>query len=404
MGMKRRILVVRPTYVYGGAEVVVLDLLRGIDYQKNFVRLATHTDVFSAHLSTLNLPVEIVPIGARLSGGSLRVFASWVLFLIRLRPQKVILAQASFLDFPLAMVVAAFLVSVARVYLLALHPLPSALPKSSRKHWGFVSGLGLWWYRQAWPWLLKGRLTRATVAVSGGVKERLVRGYGFPDARTHVVYNGVDASVFSPATAEARSAARSAYGIPDGAMVIVSTARHSANKRLDRIISGFRALRVTHGDLWAIFTGDGPLRRELEITARSLDSDGRVKFLGHVSDVRPVLHAADVYVLSSNEEGFGIALVEAMACRLICIATRTDGPSEIIEDSVNGFLVEPSEEGVVTGLRKALALTPAERERMSARARQTAVEKFSLQSAVAKALARLGIDHAGGGSKCAEGR
>ena len=89
-----------------------------------------------------------------------------------------------------------------------------------------------------------------------------------------------------------------------------------------------------------------------------------VFFLGHLDDVSPAVKASDIYVLSSCTEALGIALLEAMSCKLVCVATRTTGPSEIIEDGENGFLVHPSDSGILNGLRAALKLGQEQRELM----------------------------------------
>src|SRR6185437_15886157 len=99
-----------------------------------------------------------------------------------------------------------------------------------------------------------------------------------------------------------------------------------------------------------------------------------IRFLGYVADVCPMLRASDIYALPSDEEGFGLALAEAMACELICVATKTIGPSEIIEDGVNGFLTDLSYEGVLKGLDRALSLDIEERPAMGRRARQRIID------------------------------
>ena len=79
----------------------------------------------------------------------------------------------------------------------------------------------------------------------------------------------------------------------------------------------------------------------------------KILFMGNVDNVGDYLKMSDIFVLSSDNEGFGIALVEAMATGLICVATKCPGPNEIIQDGVNGFLVEKNAEGVLDGLKKA---------------------------------------------------
>jgi glycosyltransferase involved in cell wall biosynthesis len=389
---KERILFLRRTYGYGGAEVVTLELLKGIDYEKSSVQLATTTDVFSAHLSRLNLPVDVKTISARFAGSGFRVLASWLFFLGRLCPQKTVIAEGWFYDFPVHAVLAACLVSPRQVYLMEHLEAPDAPPKPRVKHWVFLPGIWLSWYRSVWGPRLKGKLVRKTLAVCNGVREKLVREYGFPRSSIEVVYNGVDTGLFSPASADARRTARKMWGIPEDGLVIVSTARFDPFKKLERLIRAFGSLRAARDDIWLLLAGDGPLRGELEALARSVDPNGRVRFLGHISDVRTALHAAEFYALPSDREGFGIALVEAMACKLICLATDIIGPREIIKNGTNGFLVDPSYEGVLAGLRRALALSREERERMGTCARQTVMESFRLEDSVANALACMGIE------------
>jgi glycosyltransferase involved in cell wall biosynthesis len=395
--MKRRLLFLRRTSAYGGARVVLLYTLQGIEYEANSVQLATLTDVFSSAFSTLKLPVEVVPISARFGGNPVRGFISWLWFLCRLRPYKIIFAEGSFSDFPLPVALAGYLVARGRIYVMALHPAPDPPPKASRRHWGLMPGMGLAWYRHVVPWRVKGKLVRRTLAISRGIKQKLVRHYGFPSERVEVIYCGVDTSSFSVPSADERDAGRRMWAIPKDALVVVSTARLDPDKKLERLIRAFGALATARDDLHMLLTGKGGSREELEALSRSVDSGGRIRFVGHVPDVRLALHASDIYALPSDEEGFGIALVEAMACGLICVATRTTGPSEIIQHERNGFLVGRSFEGLLDGLQMALALNHHERDSMARAARRTVLEKFRLEDAVARGLACLEIEQAGMG-------
>jgi glycosyltransferase involved in cell wall biosynthesis len=105
------------------------------------------------------------------------------------------------------------------------------------------------------------------------------------------------------------------------------------------------------------------------------------------------LKASDIYVLSSDDEGFGIALVEALSTGLLCVATRGPGPSDIIADGQNGILVEASDEGVRLGLQRALSLGSDERVRLTERARKTVEDRFEIAQAIRSALDALGIPH-----------
>ena len=222
-----------------------------------------------------------------------------------------------------------------------------------------------------------------------------MNGYGYAPEKIRVVYTGVDTKRFSPVSQDSRKGLRRQLQIPDEAVVVVSAARLHRIKRLDRLIQAFSALSLEYKDLWLLLTGDGPLRDELKRLAQSVNNREHIRFLGHVKDVCAILRASDIYVLPSDEEGFGIALAEAMACELVCVATKTVGPSEIIEDGLNGFLTDLTYDGVLKGLDQALRLGHKERRAIGERARQTVVDNFRVEETTAKSLAFMEINPAG---------
>jgi glycosyltransferase involved in cell wall biosynthesis len=383
--IKKRLLFLRRTTSFGGSEIVILDLLKAIDYETTIVFLASTVDVFSKLITDLKLPVKCLPLTAPFTGGFFRMFISWMSYLIRLRPDKIILAEGGFRDFPLSTALAAFAIARGNVWMMELHPAPEHTKENSRARLGFIPRLGPLERPRAW-------LTRGILAVSEGVKERLVRGYGYAPEKIGVVYNGVDTERFSPVSGDARRILRGNLQIPDEAVVLVSAARLDRIKRLDRLIQAFGVLSLEYNDLRLLLTGDGPLRDELKSLAQSLSNGENIRFLGHVDDVCSILRASDIYVLPSDEEAFGIALVEAMACELVCVATRTVGPSEIIEDGLTGFLTDLSYDGILKGLDRVLRLGHKEREAIGNRARQRVVDNFRVEEAVAKGLAFMEIN------------
>jgi glycosyltransferase involved in cell wall biosynthesis len=384
---KQRLLFVRKTTTEtGGADIVILDLLKGIDYETNVVSIATQVDVFSHVLVDYRLPVKSVPLTAPFVGTFPGMFMSWIRYFVRLCPDKIVLAEGWFGDFPLSATLAAFVISRANVWMIEFHPAPERINEDSRVRSGLIPAS----LRER----ARDRCTKGILSISYGIKDRLVRGYGYAAEKIGVVYCGVDTKHFSPPSPEARSAMRQDLQIPEEALVVVSSARLHPIKRLDRLIQAFGTLSAERRDLWLLLTGEGPSRAELENVVQSVNNRENVRFLGHVEDVCPILRASDIYVLPSDEEGFGIALVEAMACELVCVATKTVGPSEIITEGVNGFLTDLTYEAVLKGLDKALRLGQRERQAMGKRARQTVVENFRVEEATAKGLTFMQIDSA----------
>jgi glycosyltransferase involved in cell wall biosynthesis len=226
--------------------------------------------------------------------------------------------------------------------------------------------------------------------MSGGIRQKLIDYFGYPPNRISVHHHGVDTERFKPSP-EKRCEFRKANGIPDDAVVIVSHGRLHPVKRVDRILGAFEALASKHENVWLLLTAYGPLKEEVEALVASKGIFRRVKLLGFQNDPTIVLKASDIYVLASDNEGFGIALVEAMSTGMVCVATNTSGPGEILSDGVDGFLVDVSDEAVRNGLERALELTLEQAVTMKRNARKTSTEKFEINSAVNKVLQSLEI-------------
>ena len=107
-----------------------------------------------------------------------------------------------------------------------------------------------------------------------------------------------------------------------------------------------------------MLAGDGPMREELETLAESLGIRYQTMFLGAqgASEVAKLLHGCELNVLPSREEPFGIAIIEAMACKAPVVASDIGGIPEIIQHEKNGILVEPENiDALTAALRRVLS-------------------------------------------------
>jgi len=113
----------------------------------------------------------------------------------------------------------------------------------------------------------------------------------------------------------------------------------SINKGFDKLLSAFSSFSKTE-NVYLNIIGDGPERNNLEQLAKELGIEKRVIFYGLLNRTRilDVLQQSDVLVSSSNLETFGVTLIEALACGIPVIATRSGGPEEIVNET-NGILV-----------------------------------------------------------------
>ncbi len=174
------------------------------------------------------------------------------------------------------------------------------------------------------------RLGAATVAVSGTVATRL-RAWGVPAARIHVVPNGIDAARFRHDSA-GRAATRTALGFPPDTFVVGGVGRLVPGKRFDVLVRAVAALPGAH----LLLVGEGPEREALRTLAVRLGAAGRVHLSGEQGaaagpgspGLPALLDAMDVFVSTSREEAFGLAVVEALAAGLPVL----HGPCPAIED------------------------------------------------------------------------
>ncbi len=195
--------------------------------------------------------------------------------------------------------------------------------------------------------MLRPRLARALRAaarvfsVSDSLR-RLAIELGTNAAKTEVVGNGVDLTRFHPVD---RHAARSCYGIPHHAQVLVSVGGLVERKGMHRVIDCLPTLLTRHPDLHYLIVGggspEGDLRAELDAQVKQLGLDARVHFLGALppDELKWPLSAADVFVLATRNEGWANVFLEAMACGLPVISTDVGGNAEVVYNDQLGSIV-----------------------------------------------------------------
>ena len=129
---------------------------------------------------------------------------------------------------------------------------------------------------------------------------------------------------------------------PAGERIVMHVSNFRPVKRLDAVLDVFLRIR-RHVPARLVLVGDGPERAALEQRVRDEGVSEAVMFAGERQDLVSLLSCADLFLLPSAQESFGMAALEAMACEVPVVASRVGGLPEVIDDGATGFLCEPAD-------------------------------------------------------------
>lgn len=180
------------------------------------------------------------------------------------------------------------------------------------------------------------------IAVSGAAKGFCVA-LGVPDDKIEVIPNGVDSSIFN--TNVDGSAMRTKLGIGREPLVVTAT-RLVKRKGPGHLVSAFSKVLEGMPSAKLAMAGSGSEAENLRAQVRKLGMEKSVFMLGELQrkQVAELMAAADVFVLPSIVESFGMVLLEAMAVGTSIVCTRTQGAMDIVENGVNGVMVPPADD------------------------------------------------------------
>lgn len=205
-------------------------------------------------------------------------------------------------------------------------------------------------------------MCRAGICVSKGVAEDLIAVTGVHPTFVEVIYNPA-----SPQPAQLEMPLAPDLRLPKQDFV-VSIGRLVPQKNQHLLLEAMRLVNdVRPIDL--VIVGEGPMKEELEAKCRSLGLEGRVRFVGYTGNPLPVVSQAKLFVLSSDYEGFGNVIVEALACGTPVVSTDCPyGPSEILDGGRFGRLTPVGNARALADAMLETLDVPPSRELLRARA------------------------------------
>ncbi len=219
------------------------------------------------------------------------------------------------------------------------------------------------------------------IAISPLVELHLKNDFKIAGSRIEMIFNGVNLSLLDQSfLAHTSDEVKRAYGFQAADPVIGIVARLVLDKGHRDLLHAVKLLKKDFSSIRCLIVGDGRERQRLESLTNQLDLKSNVCFTGNVEDVTRPLSAMDLFVFPPTwREGFGLSVVEAMACRKPLVTTDIWALNTLITHEENGLLVPPKSPELLAAAIKRLLLESALREKLTANARRQVEKDFPIE-------------------------
>jgi len=226
------------------------------------------------------------------------------------------------------------------------------------------AGLGALGSRAAHRWVQ--RQTDQYIAVSHAAEKAMIERESWLAGKVVVIPNGISAP--DPATLAPAAEIRRKLGVPRDALLIVCAARLAREKDVATLVEAMGPVAAQIPGAWCVVAGEGPERQALEGQIREAPWGRQILLPGFREDAVSIIRAADLFVLPSRAEPFGLVLLEAMALGKPVVAAAAGGPLEIVTNGQTGLLVAPRDAAALAGAIVTLLRDPDRRAFMGANA------------------------------------
>jgi len=203
-------------------------------------------------------------------------------------------------------------------------------------------------------------------AVSHYLKQETFNAFGCTACDVEVIYNFIDPEIYD----RAKYPPLLRQQLDSGRRVLMHVSNFRAVKRVRDIVRIYAKVRDAMPSV-LVMVGDGPDRVDAEAEARTLGVEGDVHFLGKIDVVAPLLAGADLFLLPSQSESFGLSALEALASGAPVVGSKSGGLVEVVKEGVTGALRDV---GDVDGMAAAAVEILSDRDRWQAMSRDAAAD------------------------------
>ena len=227
-----------------------------------------------------------------------------------------------------------------RMALLGIPPSNIPLVISKHNEGNFYNGLG---HRYIASWVAK--RANYVIAISDAVKiNQCINYLGCPPEKVTTIYYGIDPTPYQNISREEIQKTRSGWAVNDDTYVIGTVARLVPQKALHILLEGFSLyLQNTNKPTKLVIVGSGALESDLKKQTIDLGIQNQVVWAGFREDIPVIMNALDLFALTSEYEGLGLVLLEAMCASKPVVASRISAIPEVVSDGKTGILFTPKD-------------------------------------------------------------
>ncbi len=226
------------------------------------------------------------------------------------------------------------------------------------------------------------RFSHAVIAVSEHTREHMIHEEKAPAEKVSAICNGIDFARIQLSGGDAHTRIRREFNA-ENAYLLLIVARLHPEKGYEYLFQALAEMKSSlDRPVLLLVAGAGPFEEAYRAQVRSLGCADNVHFLGFRKDVQDLMTAADLVVLPSVAEAFGLVLTEALYLGTPVVATRVGGIPEIVSDGVDGVLVPPANSHALAEAIGGLLRDPERRRRMAGTGRRKVQERFQFEDMV----------------------
>lgn len=222
-------------------------------------------------------------------------------------------------------------------------------------------------------------MSSAIVFVSEHLRKTIDPNNLFNNNKVVIVYNGIDVERFSKTSISEQKEVRASIGIKETDIVIGCVGDLREGKGYDTLMELAKLTSLKYDKVKFIIAGSITNNlKDLYLKSKLYKLNETVKFLGYIQSIEKVMNVFDIFLLPSKSEGFSLATIEAMSLELPVISTRCGGPEEIIDDHINGLLVDIDDYCQMFNYIELLINDDAYRNKIGGEGRKKVIKQFTV--------------------------